>query len=41
MIIGGTAAAVAGLIIGGDAGALIALLGTGTAIYGLYRHYSR
>jgi hypothetical protein len=39
LIIGGTAAALAGILIGGDAGAIVAVTGTVGAVYGLYLHY--
>ena len=39
LIIGGTAAALAGIVIGGDAGAIVAVTGTVGAVYGLYLHY--
>ena len=42
LMIGGTAAAVIGLlVVNGDSGAIIALAGGGVAVYGLYLHYNR
>jgi len=42
LMIGGTAAALIGLVaIGGDAGAVVAMAGGGVAVYGLYLHYNR
>ncbi len=42
LMIGGTAAALIGLLaVGGDTGAIIALAGGGVAVYGLYLHYNR
>jgi hypothetical protein len=39
LMIGGAAAAITGLLVGGDAGAIVAVTGTAAAIYGLYLHY--
>ena len=39
LIIGGTAAALTGILVGGDTGAIVAVTGTASAIYGLYLHY--
>jgi hypothetical protein len=39
LMIGGTALAIGGLFIGGDAGAIVSVTGGSAAVFGLYLHY--